>query len=271
MARIPAFVRSTERITLPVPWRVPDAGLEPVSLSSNAPPKAGPTASAWVRSGTCCSFPTNRNRSERRYPGPCGRTARCFASQCGSGYSQTEWNKPDCGRSSGYRGTMTEFVIRTETALDRTGITELLLSAFPTSLEARLVGKLRRDSDLVLSLVAVDGTDVIGHAGFSRLLSPCSSLALAPVAVAASRRRQGIAYALIKDGLERARAGGWQAVIVLGDPDYYRRFGFSHEVVSDKTCRYAGPALMGLTLAKGGIEELHINYASAFSAIENSG
>ena len=166
---------------------------------------------------------------------------------------------------------MTEFVIRTETALDRNGITELLLSAFPTSTEARLVGKLRSDGDLVLSLVAVDGSDVIGHAGFSRLLSPCSSLAMAPVAVTASRRRQGIAFALIGDGLERARADAWQAVIVLGDPDYYQRFGFSHEVVSGKTCRYAGPALMGLTLAKGGIEETYIKYAPAFSAIENSG
>lgn len=94
---------------------------------------------------------------------------------------------------------------------------------------------------------------------------------MAPVAVTASRRRQGIAFALIDEGLERARAGGWQAVIVLGDPDYYRRFGFGHEVVSDKTCRYAGPALMGLTLTKGSIEESHIEYASAFSAIENSG
>ena len=166
---------------------------------------------------------------------------------------------------------MAEFLIRTETAHDRNGITELLLSAFPTSLEARLIGRLRKDGDLVLSLVAVDGTDVIGHAGFSRLLSPCSSLALAPVAVTAGRRRQGIAFALIEHGLERARADGWQAVIVVGDPDYYHRFGFSHEVVSDKTCIYAGPALMGLTLAKGSIGESHIKYASAFSAIGNSG
>ena len=162
---------------------------------------------------------------------------------------------------------MTDYLVRTETAHDRNGITELLVSAFPTSLEARLVCKLRRDGDLVLSLVAVDGSDVVGHAGFSRLLSPNSSLALAPVAVTAGRRRQGIAFALIVDGLDRARTAGWQAVIVLGDPDYYKRFGFSHEVVSDKTCRYAGPALMGLTLTRGSMAESHIEYAPAFSSI----
>ncbi len=166
---------------------------------------------------------------------------------------------------------MTDYLIRTETGLDRNGISELLLSAFPTALEARLVRKLRRDSDLVLSLVAVDGSDVIGHAGFSRLLSPNASLALAPVAVTAGRRCQGIAFALVVDGLERARAAGWQAVIVLGDPDYYQRFGFSHEVVTDKTCRFAGPALMGLTLTRGSIAESHIEYAPAFSSIESSG
>ena len=166
---------------------------------------------------------------------------------------------------------MTDYLIRTETDHDRNGISELLLSAFPTTLEARLVRKLRRDGDLVLSLVAVDGTDVVGHAGFSRLLSPTSSIALAPVAVTACRRRRGIAFALIEDGLERARADGWQAVIVLGDPDYYQRFGFSHEVVSDKTCKYAGPFLMGLTLTRGSMAESHIEYAPAFSSIESSG
>ena len=166
---------------------------------------------------------------------------------------------------------MTDYLIRTETDHDRNGITELLLSAFPTSLEARLVCKLRRDGDLALSLVAVEGKDVVGHAGFSRLLSPNASLALAPVAVTAGRRRRGIAFSLIEDGLERARADGWQTVIVLGDPDYYRRFGFSREVVSDKTCRYAGPALMGLTLTRGSIAESHIEYAPAFSSIESPG
>ena len=165
---------------------------------------------------------------------------------------------------------MTDYLIRSETPSDRTEIEKLVLSAFPTSLEARLVRKLRKDGDVVHSLVAIAGSEVIGHVLFSKMRSPKASLALAPVAVTASWRRRGIAFALIAEGLEQARSDGWQSVIVLGDPEYYERFGFSHEVVRGKTCRYFGPALMGLALAGSGITETHIEYAPAFSSIEES-
>ena len=165
---------------------------------------------------------------------------------------------------------MTDFLIRSETIKDRKGTEDLLMSAFPTSLEASLVRRLRKDGDVAISLVAVTGTEVIGHVLFSRMRSPKMSLALAPVAVTESRRREGVAFALIAEGLERARADGWRAAFVLGDPAYYERFGFSHEVVRGKTCRYFGPALMGLILAGSNVTEPHIEYAPAFPFIEES-
>ena len=164
---------------------------------------------------------------------------------------------------------MTEYLIRPETDGDREGIAGLLLAAFPTSFEARLVQQLRKDCDVVFSLVAVEASDVIGHALFSRLRAPNAALSLAPVAVATSRRR-GIAAAMIEAGLERARAEWWAAVVVLGDPSYYRRFGFGREAVRRMSCRYAGPGLMGLGLSGAGLEGPRIEHASAFSSIRDS-
>ena len=165
---------------------------------------------------------------------------------------------------------MTEFRIRLETDGDRKGIARLLLAAFPTSLETRLVEQLRKDGDVVFSLVAAEASDVIGHALFSRLRLPDGALSLAPVAVAEHRRRRGIAAVMIEAGLERGRAEGWAATVVLGDPSYYRRFGFTRQAVRGISCQYAGTSLMGLALSGGGLEGPRIEYAAAFSSIRDS-
>ena len=165
---------------------------------------------------------------------------------------------------------MEDFLLRPETECDRGEIDELLVAAFPTVLEARLVRMLREDGDAVYSFVASERTGIVGHALFSRMQEPAGSLALGPVAVDARRRRQGIAASLIRAGLERARSDSWAAVVVLGDPSYYRRFGFSQETVNCMSCRYAGPNLMGLALTKNAFDGPRIEYARAFALIENS-
>jgi putative acetyltransferase len=53
-------------------------------------------------------------------------------------------------------------------------------------------------------------------------VTPGTGLGLAPVAVKPAHRRKGIAAALIREGL--GQCSGY--VVVLGDPAYYRRFGF---------------------------------------------
>ena len=164
---------------------------------------------------------------------------------------------------------MTEFLVRPETDGDREGIARLLLADFPSSSEARLVGQLRKNGDVVFSLVTVENSDVIGHALFSRLRAPDATLSLAPVAVAENRRRRGISAAMIEAGLERARAECWTAVVVLGDPSYYRRFGFSRDTVRCMSCPYSGPGLMGLVLTGSGLEEPHVEYAPAFSSMQD--
>ena len=77
------------------------------------------------------------------------------------------------------------------------------------------------------------------------------SVALAPVAVAEDRRRRGVAAALIEAGLEKAMKEGWAAVVVLGDPSYYPRFGFSQDAVRGISCQYAGPRSDGAGFRRG--------------------
>ena len=101
------------------------------------------------------------------------------------------------------------------------------MSAFPTPAEADLVDQLRLDGDAIISLVAVDGNDVMGHVLFSTMTAPFKALGLAPVSVESGMRRRGIAARLIEEGIRDAKSAGWEAIFVLGDPAYYQRFGFS--------------------------------------------
>ena len=57
--------------------------------------------------------------------------------------------------------------VRREQAGDAAAIHEVLVAAFPTDVEARLVELLRDNGRLVVSLVAVAGTAVVGHVAFS--------------------------------------------------------------------------------------------------------
>ncbi|NIQ95637.1 MAG: N-acetyltransferase, partial [Desulfuromonadales bacterium] len=52
------------------------------------------------------------------------------------------------------------------------------------------------------------------------------ALLLGPIAVHPTRQGEGLGGLLLLDTLERARALGWQRVLLIGDEPYYRRFGF---------------------------------------------
>ena len=91
---------------------------------------------------------------------------------------------------------------------------------------------------------------VVGHVMFSPMTAPFRALSLAPVAVLPEWRRQGIAADLIQAGL--AYAGrDWDAVFVLGEPFYYRRFGFDGELSAGFTSPYAGPCFLVKPLRAG--------------------
>ena len=160
-------------------------------------------------------------------------------------------------------------IVRPETPGDVAAIRIVEEIAFGRSAEARLIDDLRVAGDSVFSLVAVEDETVVGHAMFSRLKAPFPALALGPVAVLPEHQRMGIGSRLIREGIARSEAAGWLGVFVLGDPTFYRRFGFDVGKASGFISPYAGPHLMVLPL---GGNELPITaglieYAPAFAKL----
>lgn len=153
----------------------------------------------------------------------------------------TDWGRETRGIPRDYSGGPCDAVIRSETPDDRDGIRLLVARAFPTEAEAGIVDALRRDGDLIHSLVAAAEPFVIGHAGLSRLEAPFPSLCLAPVSVHPAVQGRGLGGDLIRAALSAADD---HVVVVVGDPAYYTRFGF-RQVGWESP--YAGPCQMAWT------------------------
>jgi len=158
-------------------------------------------------------------------------------------------------------------LIRDEQPGDVPAIRAVVEVAFPQPLEADLVDRLRAEGDSVISLVATDGEAVVGHVLLSRMAAPFRALGLGPLAVLPGRQRAGIGGLLVRESLRRAAAQGWQGVFVLGDPAYYRRFGFDPATARGFASPYAGPYLMLLPFSDGIPREGRIDYAPAFAAL----
>ncbi len=154
-------------------------------------------------------------------------------------------------------------LIRPETTDDHAAIAAVNAAAFGGDQEARLVDLLRKARLLIASLVAVDESgQVVGHIAFSPATLLVGSnerqvASLAPMAVVPAHQRRGIGSMLIDGGLQACRHAGYRAVIVVGHPDYYPRFGFSYVLVERLENPFiAGPAFMGLELARGALSDV---------------
>ncbi len=125
-------------------------------------------------------------------------------------------------------------ILREEESADVDAIARLTRLAFAdmeysSHTEQFIVHALRRAGQLSLSLVAVDGEKLVGHVAFSPVdisLAAGDWYGLGPVSVLPDWQGQGVGSRLILDGLARLRAMGSAGCVLVGDPAYYRRFGF---------------------------------------------
>jgi putative acetyltransferase len=184
--------------------------------------------------------------------------------------------------------------IRAEQPEDIEAIRQVNTAAFGRSGEADLVDRLRGVAS-TLSLVAVQSSSpggvkesgqVVGHIFFSpvtiraernstgseREREDVPVLGLAPVAVLPDHQRQGIGSRLIQQGLKECAQAGCKAIVVLGSPDYYPRFGFIPAREKRLKCEYDVPeeAFMVLELEKGALDNCAgtVKYRSEFSKLE---
>ena len=121
--------------------------------------------------------------------------------------------------------------IRSEKAADHRAVREVNERAFDRPDEAALVDAVRAAADPIVSLVAVDNEQVIGHILFSPVSiddddSGSLAMGLAPMAVLPDYQRQGIGSQLVRAGLNECQRIGCSVVVVLGHPEFYPRFGF---------------------------------------------
>lgn len=165
--------------------------------------------------------------------------------------------------------------IRSEEPGDEAAVHSVNVAAFGRSAEADLVDTLRQTAQPLISLVAeIDGA-LVGHI----LFSPVSLaghdarriMGLGPLAVMPEHQRQGIGTALVRAGLRRWAALGGEAVVVVGDAEYYERFGFVPALRYALTCEYDVPeeAFMIVELQHGCLRDASgmIRYDEAFNSV----
>lgn len=162
--------------------------------------------------------------------------------------------------------------VRAERPNDTPVIREILDGAFGGTAESKLVDALRAGGHLPLAQVACDGAKLVGYAAWPRLLveSPAGLLSvvgLAPLGVAPSHQGIGIGSALVRAGLVALRSRGESLVFVLGDPAYYRKFGFSLEAARAFESTYAGEHFMALALAAHAPDHGRVRYPAPFDAL----
>ena len=124
--------------------------------------------------------------------------------------------------------------IREERPVDIENVRKLnekaFTQAFGQAPEADLVDRLRENCSNILSLVAVQNDQVIGHIYFSPVNISgdkiIEGIGLGPMAVLPEFQRRGIGSQLVQAGIEILKRRGYTFIIVLGHPEYYPRFGF---------------------------------------------
>ena len=162
--------------------------------------------------------------------------------------------------------------VRPETPADRDAVYAVTAAAFERPDEADLVDRLRPTPGY-LALVAVEAGRVVGHIAFTPVRHhPAGSVdvrGLGPMAVAPGRHRSGIGSALVRAGLEACRRDGARAVVVLGHPAYYPRFGFRPAAEYGLASEYDAPseAFMAAELEPGALDAVTglVRYAPAFA------
>jgi len=122
-------------------------------------------------------------------------------------------------------------IIRHEIAQDIPEIRKVNTAAFGTNAEAGLVDALRDEGVILLSHVAVLKNTIVGHILFSPVVIESNTsnfpvAGLGPMAVLPEHQRKGIGSKLVEAGLQECLSQGHPAVVVLGHPRFYPRFGF---------------------------------------------
>ncbi len=166
--------------------------------------------------------------------------------------------------------------IREEQSADAEQIRIILQQAFGRTEEADIVDKLRQSCPNAISLVGIDGEQIVGHILFTPVTIQAkekiiTGMGLAPMSVLPEFQRRGVGSQLVKTGLDFVKKAKYLFVIVLGHPAYYPRFGFvpaSRYGIMSEYENVLDEAFMILVLYQSAIEGVSgvVKYRPEFAA-----
>lgn len=168
---------------------------------------------------------------------------------------------------------MNVWTIRREQDGDESAIAQVIGQAFAEAEwsdgnEARIVERLRDGLELEGSHVAVTPSgSLVGYVAFSPVAidgRSCGWYGLGPLAVLPDWQRRGIGAALVEAGLEDLRRVDAAGCVVLGEPGYYARFGFTHDPALTYPAAFA-PAYFQRLVLRGAAPRGVVSYSAAFA------
>ena len=145
--------------------------------------------------------------------------------------------------------------LRNSVSDDIGAIADLHKAAFGRDDEAHLVQALMQDVALeTLSFVAERRGRIIGHILLSAIDGPEGALALAPLSVDPDWRDMQIGSALVRHAIITSHQKGWKVMFVLGDANYYGRFGFRADKADCAVVPWQGAHFQALELKKDALK-----------------
>jgi putative acetyltransferase len=161
-----------------------------------------------------------------------------------------------------------DMILRQEREDEFDQIYELVRVAFQTAkvsdgTEQDFVNRLRAGGNYIpkLALVVEEDGKLIGHIMLTKTYVQSDgkqheALLLAPISVVLEYRTMGVGTMLINESFRLARTMGYEAVFLVGDPAYYRRFGFRSTADFGITDTHGIPEeyVMVCELAEGALE-----------------
>lgn len=154
---------------------------------------------------------------------------------------------------------MDQIQLRTEHGGDQPAIAHVNQAAFGQDDESRIVQAIREAGHANISLVASIGSQIVGHILFTRIAVECALpprvMGLGPMAVLPKWQRHGVGSSLVREGLARCAQSGCDAVVVVGHPRFYPRFGFRPASTYGLRCEYpvADDVFMAVELVPGAL------------------
>ncbi len=161
--------------------------------------------------------------------------------------------------------------IRPECNDDINSIERITIEAFKShphsnQTEHEIVAKLRNDNALSVSLVAEVNNVIVGHIAFSKVKINGEFIGwygLAPVSVTPECQNQGVGSQLILSGLNAIRELSGKGCVLLGEPEYYNRFGF--KALSELVFKGVPPEYFQSLLLSGDMPNGNVEYHKSFA------